>query len=365
MHRVLLAGIRNNAAHLQNLPMDPMKILRGLLIAIVLLVAGAVAVGYALPQRAQLERSIVIERPPATVFTVLNGYRHYAAWSPWAALDPAMQVRVEGPMTGVGAKYSWTSEQAGVGAGSQEILESTPYSRIRTALVFSGTSSINRASFQLTPEGGGTRVVWTHEVEFGADLLGRYFGLLLERMVGPDYERGLANLKRHVETLPAVDFSGLVVDVVQVQARPIAYVPGRSSTEATAIAAAYRDAFARIAAALQREGIRPDGAPLAIGRKWDTGQGLYEFDAAIPVPAGTQAIRTDTEVRLGSTHAGTVLKATHDGRREPLGEHLRKLMAYKQAMGYIDDGAPWDAYVPGPAGPADAERVTETFVPVK
>lgn len=342
-----------------------MKILRGLLIATVLTVAGAVAVGYALPQRAYLERGIVIERPPATVFAVLNGYRHYAAWSPWATLDPAMQVRVEGPMTGVGAKYSWTSEQAGVGAGSQEILESTPYSRIRTAMVFSGTRSISRASFLLAPEGAGTRVVWAHEADFGADLLGRYFGLLLERMAGPDYERGLANLKRHVETLPAVDFAGLAVDVLQVHAQPIAYVAGRSSTDAMAIATAYRDAFARIAAALQREGVRPQGAPLAIGRKWDPQHGVYEFDAAIPVPAGTRQIRTDVEVRLGSTHAGTVLKATHDGRHEQLGEHLRKLMAYKQAMGYLDDGAPWDAYGPGPAGPADAERVTETFVPVK
>lgn len=342
-----------------------MKILRGLLIAIVLLVAGAVAVGYALPQSARLERSIVIERPPATVFAVLNGYRHFAAWSPWAMLDPEMQVRAEGPISGVGAKYFWTSEQAGVGSGSQEILESTPYSRIRTALTFSGMSSTNRASFQLEPEGAGTRVKWAHESDFGADLLDRYFGLLLERMVGPDYERGLGNLKRHVETLPDADFSDLAVEVLRVQGQPIAYVSGRSSTDAAAIAKAYRDAFERLAGTLQREGIRTDGSLLAIGRKWDADRSVYEFDAAIAVPAGTRPIRGDSGIKLGSTHSGTVLKATHSGRHEQLGAHLQKLMAYKQAVGYADDGAPWDRYVSAPGSPADAERVTETFVPVK
>lgn len=180
-----------------------MRVLQGLLALIVLLVVGAVAYGFSLPSKAQMERSIVIERPPGAVFEVLNGYRDFAAWSPWSRLDPAMNVRLEGPEQGVGAHYFWSSLQESVGSGSQEIVESVPYSLIRVKLEFSGMDSKNHASYRLTPEGAGTRLVWTHEAEFGGNLLGRYFGLMLDGMVGADYERGLAQLKAFVEARPA------------------------------------------------------------------------------------------------------------------------------------------------------------------
>lgn len=185
-----------------------MKVLQGLLALIVLLVLGAVAYGFSLPPQAHMERAIVIARPPATVFAVLNSYRDFSAWSPWTRLDPAMQVRIEGPAQGVGARYYWSSAQESVGSGSQEIVESVPHSLIRVALTFSGMDSKNHASYRLTPEGTGTHLVWTHDAEFGGDLIGRYFGLLLDRMLGADYERGLAQLKAFVEALPAEPVPG-------------------------------------------------------------------------------------------------------------------------------------------------------------
>lgn len=342
-----------------------MRVLQGLLILILVLVVGAVAVGFMLPQRAHLERSIFVERPPATVFAVLNGYRHFAAWSPWSALDPAMQVSIEGPMHGVGARYTWSSAQESVGSGSQEILESVPYSHVRVALSFSGMDSTNHASFLLTPQGEGTRVVWTHDAEFGGNLLGRYFGLLLDRMVGPDYQRGLARLKQYVETLPAADFADLDVEVVTVQARPVATLAGRSATNPQAIAQAYADAFARISAVLARSGLKPAGPRLVVGRKWDASRGEYEFDAAIPVPPRVDQLRADREVKLGATQAGTMLKTTHRGPYGDLSAHFQKLMAYKLAMGYADNGLPWDVYVSDPVSTPASELITETYVPVR
>ncbi len=182
-----------------------MRVLQGLLALIVLLVLGAVAYGFTLPAKAHMERGILIARSPAAVFDVLNGYRDFAAWSPWSRLDPAMQVRIEGPAQGVGARYYWSSAQESVGSGSQEIVESVPHSLVRVALTFSGMDSKNHASYQLAPDGAGTRLVWTHEAEFGGDLIGRYFGLLLDSMVGSDYERGLAQLKAYVEKLPTAE----------------------------------------------------------------------------------------------------------------------------------------------------------------
>lgn len=335
-----------------------------LLIGSAALVFAVVAIGFVLPDSARLERSIVIDRPPATVFAVLDGFRHFKDWSPWAQLDPAMKTRLEGPIDGVGARFVWTSEIESVGSGSQEIIESVPYSRVSVHVVFAGMDAQNRAQFELEPEGEATRVVWRLESTFGSSLLARYFGLMLDRMAGPDYERGLASLKAHVETLSDVDFAGIPVERLDLVAKPIAYVSGRSVTEPVAIAQAYERAYAQITAALSRDGVKPAGPPLAIGRKWDAERKVYEFDAAIPVPAGTAQPRTDRNVKIGRSYAGLALRSVHRGPHDGLSAHLQKLMAYKQAIGFESNGAPWDVYISN-ASTSGAEQVTETYVPVR
>lgn len=334
-----------------------------MLIGALTLVVVAIAVGFALPGQASVERRIVIERPAATVFTVLNGFRHFRRWSPWEGLDPAMQQAVEGPISGVGARYSWSSQMESVGEGSRRIVGSMPYRRIEMELDLAGTDAVSTSRFELEPKAGGTEVTWIREVQFSG-LLERYRGLLLEGRQGPDQERGLAQLKAHVESLPDVDFSDITVERIEVRARPIAYVSGRSNTEPVAIARAYDKAFAQVTAALSRDGVKPAGPPLAIGRRWDAGRRIYEFDAAIPVPRGTAKPRTDRNVKIGMTYAGTVLHSVHRGPHDGQGTHLRKLMAYKQAAGFESNGSPWDVYIADTDRPGAVE-VTETYVPVR
>lgn len=345
--------------------LNPQKVLGGLLVGFAVLVVAVVAIGFMLPSSARLERSIVIERPPATVFTVLDGFRHFEDWSPWASLDPQMKTQVEGPINGVGARFVWTSEIEAVGSGSQEIVESEPYRRIGVRLVFSGMDTQNSAQFELEPQGEATtEVTWRYESQFGSSLMARYFGLMLDRRVGPDYERGLEQLKAHVETLADVDFAGIPVERMTVVAQPIAYVTGHSNTEPVAIARAYERAYAQINTALLREGIKPAGPPLAIGKKWDADRKVYEFEAAIPVPASTRALRFDRSVKIGQSYAGLVLRSVHKGPHDGLSTHLQKLMAYKQAVGFDSNGSPWDVYVSS-ASTSGRGQVTETYVPVR
>ncbi|MGQ0700920.1 MAG: SRPBCC family protein [Panacagrimonas sp.] len=341
----------------------PMRVLVGLLIAFAVLVAGVVVGGFFLPSQAVVTRSIVIDRPASTVFTVLNGFRHFGKWSPWADLDPAMTASVEGALTGAGARYEWSSQLDGVGSGVLEIVKSTPYEQVVLTQTFGGTES--RARFDITPEIDGTRVVWHYEADFAKGIFDRYLGLMLDGMIGPDYEKGLARLKAHVETLSATDFSGLQVEHLDAPAQTIAYLSGRSSTQAQDIARAYADAFLQITVVLQAAGIKPSGPVLAIGRKWDPDRRIYEFDAAIPVPAGTNTLPNSSGVKLGKTYAGSVLKAVHRDPHNWIDAHLEKLMAYKRATGLIDNGTPWDVYVSDLASTRDADLVTETYVPVR
>jgi uncharacterized protein YndB with AHSA1/START domain len=180
-----------------------MKILKGLFVFLVGLVLLFVVIGLFLPQQVHVERSITTTASPATVFGLVDGFRRFNEWSPWARIDPATKYTFSGPDTGVGARMEWSSAHPDVGSGSQEVIAVEPDHRVTSRLDF-GMDNPTTSTILLEPQGTGTRVTWSLDSDFSGSLIGRYFGLALDRMVGPDYEKGLAQLQAVAEsTAPA------------------------------------------------------------------------------------------------------------------------------------------------------------------
>ncbi len=170
-----------------------MKLLKWLLVSVV--VFGIVLVGGSLflPATTHVERSIHIAKAPSEVFATLDSFERFNEWSPWFEMDPAAQYSYSGTASGVGARMSWVGSPS-VGSGSQEILVSEPHARIVNALDFGNSQA--KATYLFKPEGGGTHLSWSLDSEHGYNPLNRWFGaLLLDRMIGKDYEKGLAKLK--------------------------------------------------------------------------------------------------------------------------------------------------------------------------
>jgi uncharacterized protein YndB with AHSA1/START domain len=176
-----------------------MRLLKGIAYVFIAIFVIGAALAFFLPASATVERSIEIEAAPEAIFPYLNAPRRFNEWSPWARLDPRTRYSFEGPQAGVGALMRWESEDPGVGSGALQIVESDPPRSLRTALDF-GSQGVAGAAYTLAPVAAGrTRVTWTFEIEFGYDLLGRYFGLLMDTWIGPLYEQGLINLRQVVE----------------------------------------------------------------------------------------------------------------------------------------------------------------------
>lgn len=173
-----------------------MKFLKWVLAMLALL--GVVLVGGSLllPAQTQVERSVLIERPVTEVFATLNSFRRFNQWSPWFAADPQAKYDYSGPADGVGAGMQWSGNRA-VGSGSQKILESVPNQKVVVALDFGGSAAT--ATYTLTPEGAATRLSWRFESEHGFNPFNRWMGLLFDKMIGGDFERGLASLKQLLE----------------------------------------------------------------------------------------------------------------------------------------------------------------------
>lgn len=159
-------------------------------------------IGLLLPGQVHVERQIVINAPPEQIFAAISDLNQWQDWSPWAKLDPNAQMQVSG--AGLGQKMVWKSDNPDVGNGAQVITELDRPFHLKTHLEFDG-QGLADASFDLIAADSGTQVVWSldsnvrEEVPWLFQPMSGYAGLLLDPLVGSDYEMGLQNLKATIE----------------------------------------------------------------------------------------------------------------------------------------------------------------------
>lgn len=159
--------------------------------------------GFLLPSTTVITRSITINAPDALVFELVSNHKDFKRWSPWAKRDPHMQVRLEGPAKGLGSKSYWRSEHPQVGSGESTYTVYEPYKTATLSLTFEQGGG--DAVFTLNKiDAAQTALQWQFITQ-NTNVIERYFGyFLLENMLAPDYEQGLADLKILAESLPAI-----------------------------------------------------------------------------------------------------------------------------------------------------------------
>jgi uncharacterized protein YndB with AHSA1/START domain len=171
------------------------------IIAIIIAVLIAATLVYAAtrPDTFRVERSIVIDAPPAKIFPQLNSFHQWEAWSPWDKIDPTMKRSYSGAASGKGAVYGWEGNK-NVGQGRMEIVETTPSSGLLIKIDFMKPfEGHNMVQFTLVPQGDATKV--TQAMYGPSPFMTRLMGLFFstDKMVGPKYEEGLASLKAIAE----------------------------------------------------------------------------------------------------------------------------------------------------------------------
>jgi uncharacterized protein YndB with AHSA1/START domain len=176
--------------------------LKKILLALVAIVIVLVVVVAMQPSEYRVARTATMAAPAAAVFTQVNDLKKWEAWSPWAKLDPNAKCTFEGPAAGKDAAMAWVGNNQ-VGEGRMTITESRPNEFIRFQLEFfkpmAGTST---AEWAFKAEGGQTTVTWSM---FGKNnFVGKAMCLVMnmEKMMGGEFDKGLASLKAIVEAPP-------------------------------------------------------------------------------------------------------------------------------------------------------------------
>lgn len=155
------------------------------------------------PSKFRVERKATIAAPPAVVFGQVNSFRKWNDWSPWAKMDPSAKNSFDGPEAGVGAKFAWEGNNK-VGQGRMTILESSPSELIRIKLeFFKPFACTNTAEFTFQPQGNQTVITWamTGEKNFMSKAFCMFMNM--DKMVGGDFEKGLASMKAVAESSAA------------------------------------------------------------------------------------------------------------------------------------------------------------------
>ena len=151
------------------------------------------------PDVFRVERSAAIKAPPEKVFAQINDFKAWTAWSPWEKKDPAMKRNYGAVTSGKGATYGWEGNSE-VGQGSMEITDAVASSKIELKLDFlKPMEAHNTVVFTLTPHGEMTQVSWV--MQGPTPFIGKIFHVFMnmDKMVGGDFEAGLANLKAVAE----------------------------------------------------------------------------------------------------------------------------------------------------------------------
>lgn len=143
------------------------------------------------PKEVTVTRTAEIEAPIDIVFAEVNDFKNWKDWMPWKDVDPDMEMNYGEKSEGTGGSYSWKSDKAG--NGSQEILESKENESIETKIVFEGQGESN-GHWKFTPNGDKTSVSWGMTIDAGYNPLARAFNLMMEDMLGKDFEKGLKYL---------------------------------------------------------------------------------------------------------------------------------------------------------------------------
>jgi hypothetical protein len=171
-------------------------------LGVLLLIGGVLVLAALRPDTFQVRRSTSIKAKPEQIYPLINDLHRFNTWNPFDKKDPNIKGSYSGPESGKGAAYAFEGNK-NVGKGTIEILDSAPASKVTMALRMLEPFRVdNRVVFTLAPDGAATEVTWAMQgaVPYFAKIIHLFVNM--DRMVGTEFEAGLASLKTIAEKTP-------------------------------------------------------------------------------------------------------------------------------------------------------------------
>lgn len=338
-----------------------MRALKTILIILAALGVLITILGLVGPPNYRVERSTVIKASPEVVFGYVSRLSSMKDWGPWQEMDKDQVQHIEGTDGTVGAVWTWEGDT--VGKGRQELTELVENERVRTKLTFYVPvmgESVSTGTYDLEPTDEGTLMTWGFEGENG--FLGRAMGVFMDMdaQLGPDFEKGLANLKDMAEgearkrdaEIAERTFNGYIVETVD---RPEQVFVGKRATVKFAdLKSFYATNMPAAGAALGQAGLELNGYPSGVYFSWDEKAGRTELLAGMPVKAGADLSIPGMDVYV--IPPTTMLHVAYYGDYESIGAAHEALDAMMAARGLTEYGNRIEEYLTDPGAEPDPTK---------
>ena len=170
-----------------------MNALKKLLLLVGVLITLFVAISFFISKDYSVERTIVINAEPSEIYPYVVDLKEWSKWGVWFKRDPNMELEFSGPDRAIGMRSEWKSETEG--NGEMEITQLEHNRRVLYRLYFPDFDMGSNGAVEIKPTSNGSIVTWRDEGTVDNNPINRYFALMMDGMIGPDFEMGLENLK--------------------------------------------------------------------------------------------------------------------------------------------------------------------------
>jgi effector-binding domain-containing protein len=255
-----------------------MKILKWIGVILLIVIAFFGIIGIIAPKEFSMSRSIIINSDKANIYRVLADFKRMIEWSPWVKLDPACKYEYNGNAGEVGHSYTWKGNK-NVGSGTMTLTEVKPEEQLSFSLKFiEPFESESDGKWILKDTTDGTFVTWTFHTHHGFVSSIFMFFMNMEKMLGADYEEGLASLKEVVENAKPV------YEVKEVTFTPTTYIGKRVKVPFSQVDSSFfSDTYSELGAAMAKNKAQMTGAPVSIAYSWNMATQMADIAPAFPV----------------------------------------------------------------------------------
>ena len=174
-----------------------MGALKKLFVVFGVVVVVFVVASFFIPKGYSVERTITIDAEPSEIYPYIVDLKEWKKWGVWFKRDPNMELNYSGPDRAIGMRSEWKSESEG--NGEMEITQLEHNRLVLYRLYFPDFDMGSSGSLEIKPTANGSQVIWRDEGSVDNNPVNRYFALMIESIIGPDFEMGLYNLKVLVE----------------------------------------------------------------------------------------------------------------------------------------------------------------------
>lgn len=317
-----------------------MKILKSVLLVIIGLALLVMLIALFLPGKLKIVSQKEINLPVNKVYYSLSTFADHGKWDPWLEKDSTAKIVITLSDGTVGSKYSWTSKKSG--AGEMVIDSVVPGKHIALTLAFEGMNQKAYVWNDLTDNNGKTIVTWGFQQKASFPV-GRIFMALIKGKLRKDYDRGLSNLKRLLES-EGVRMSSLTGIVEkEVPGFDAMVASGKGSMEE--ISMKLGGLFGQAMAAVQEQKLQISGAPFSRYMNYDPQTQITEFEAGFPV---VKAGKSKGDVKAVTVKSFTAIQAMHTGPYDEFDISYGDLMKYIQGNNISIAPESWEFYLTDP-----------------